>query len=383
LEDISTIFSYFLVIILIVAVWYGIVPIAGAFLSRYKWVRFRRRFNDLRLVPLLNYSQYRQMADSGGVFRFTGEIESITDGQTLWVKGDDLTIPVSLEKTKCWLLPLSDGESLPEAPEQIRWNRISTLSEGAKVFIGGELKKQDERLNFISTKENNLMVIFYNCPDEELTNGIIRAARTRNEYWNSITPVSLVLGALALIYFASTFLNRPAFRLTVITSLVAIFVPLLPMLPPGLLFTFLYRRLTWHARKLRAYWDIVRLPTRYLQEGQESANLSTGEKYGFVKIDSLPPYEKEKIPWLIPENTGGAEKDDLYFFGVIGQGNLPERSKDPFVSYGLLPAEPAILARRYAIISYTTEAVAWIIMLLGIGINIIFIFLILSLLRGI
>jgi hypothetical protein len=226
------------------------------------------------------------------------------------------------------------------------------------------------------------MVIFYNCPDEELTNAIIHAARTRNEYWNSFTPVSLVLGALALIYFASTFLNRPAFRLTVITSLIAIFVPILPMLPPGLLFTFLYRRMTWHARKLRAWWDIIRLPLIYLQSGKESAVLSTGEKYGFVKIKSLPPNENVQIPRLIPENAAGAEKGDLYIFGVLGS-NLPEKSKDPFVSFGLLPADPAFLAKRYATIAYTTEVIAWIVMLLGIAINIIFIFLILSLLRGI
>ena len=183
----------------------------------------------------MDYRLYRQAGASGkegGVFRFTGSLESITDGHTLWVKGEGLTIPVSLAKTKCWLLPQHKDDDVPEAPEQIRWNRLSTFSEGTKVFIGGMLKMHNDRLSFVSTREKPLMVIFYNCKDDILTDRIIRAARTRNEYWNPITPVSLVLGALSLLYIAAMFLNRPAYRMTVIASLVAIFVPVLPLFPP-------------------------------------------------------------------------------------------------------------------------------------------------------
>jgi hypothetical protein len=241
---------------LIIAVWYGIIPIAGGFFSRYKWRRFRKRFNDLRASPLLDYSQYRNLKEDGGVFRFTGGIESLTEGRMLWVKGGDLTIPVSLEKTKCWLLPKHEGDDVT-APDQIRWDRVSTLTEGVKVFIGGQIKLQDNRLNFVTTKEKPLVVIFYNCPDDALTGEIIRCARTKNEYWNSVTPISLVIGALSLIYIAASLLDRPAFRQTVIASLVAVFVPFLPLIPPGFLFTALYRRLTWQARKLRETWDLV------------------------------------------------------------------------------------------------------------------------------
>ena len=332
------------------------------------------------------------MENEGGAFRFTGGIESITDSSTLWVKGEDLTMPVSLKNTKCWLLPLPSGnlrpsglagiEGVPEAPEQINWNRFSTLSEGTKVFIGGKIKNENDRLNFCSTKENPLMVIFYNCPDTELTSAIIRASRTRNDYWNSITPISLVIGALALIYIAASFLNRPAFRMTIITALAAIFIPILPLFPPGLLFTALYRRMTWQARRYRAYWDLARLPMRYLQTDQENGILSTGEKYGFVKHNNPPPESAQaEIPFLIPELTKG-EKTSLYLFGVLAEdSSLPEKSIDPFVSFGILPDSPKRMVRRYAIMAYTLELFAWIILFLGIGVNLIFVSLILSQLR--
>jgi len=328
----------------------------------------------------LDYRQYRQMNEEDSAFRFTGEIESITDGKTLWVRGENLTVPVSLEKTKCWLLPKQEEERTPDAPEEIHWNRVSTLTEGAKVFIGGVLKTQGGRSSFVSTKDKPLMVIFYNCPDASLTPAIIRAARTRNEYWNNITPVSLILGAMALVYIASSFLNRPAFRLTVITALIAIFVPVLPAFPPGLLLTLLYRRMSWQARRYRALWDLASLPLRFLPPDKENSILRTGEKFGFVKLNSLPE-TPEKPPFLIPELSKERKKNDLYFFGVLNEINtLPEKSKDPFVSIGILPDSPKRLVRHYAIRAYTLEILAWVVLLLGIGINIFFIYTILGLL---
>jgi len=258
----------------------------------------------MRLRELLDYKKYRQLQNEG-VYRFIGNIESITDGHTLWVRGDDLTIPVSLARTKCYLLPVHEGAGLPEAPEQIRWNRVSTLTEGLKVFIGGKLNIKNNRMNFESAKDQPLMVIFYSCPDDELPVNIIRAARTRNDYWNSITPVSIVIGALILIYIAASYLGRPAFRLTVISALAAVFIPILPIFPPGIIFTSLYKRLTWNARKLRADSDLAR--------------------------------------------------------------------------FDLLPGSTKRLAKYFALRSFTLEAAAWVLVLFGVCINIVFIFLILLL----
>jgi len=348
----------------------------------------------------LDYRRYRQLENTadgqgGGIFRFTGGIESITDGRTLWVKGEDLTIPVSLEKTNCFLLPEYEGEGIPEAPEQIRWNRVSTLTEGVKVFIGGRITMQNNRLNFISTKENPLTVIFYNCPETELTGQIIRAAKTNNEYWNNVTPVSLSIGVLSLIYIAYSLLNRPAYRLNLIGALVAVFVPVLPMIPPGILLTVLYRRITWSAKKFMAYWELARLPMRYLKPDQKSAPLSTGELYGYKKLNALPQAAKEgEIPFLIP----GAREEKTqgwYFFGVLEpeessacedspdeNKNLPKRSKDPFVSFGILPENIVISAHRYAIKAYTLDILSWLILLSGIAANVVFILIVLSLLTG-
>jgi hypothetical protein len=386
--------------------WYGIVPISGTFVNRYKWRQFRRRFDELRLRPLLDYSRYRRIDGDGAIFRFTGGFESVTDGLTLWIQGENLTMPVSLANVRTWLLPKQEGEDLSEdidpgeeMPERIRWDRISTLTEGARVFVGGALRFQDERWCFVSTKETPLMVIFYDCPDRALTPRVIRTGRYWNEYWNPITPYSLVIGAICQILIAVSFLNRPAFRLTVITALTALFTPLYPLIPPGLLFTVLFRRIDWRARVLRVYRDLARLPLPYLAPGRETGRLppgkpadgegpsseagaAGGEIFGFITRDSLPAEAgEETMPFLLPEYLKRGTNTKWYIFGAIRPGSgLPVRPGDPFAAFGILPGKPEALARRYAITAYTLEAIAWLALLAGIGLNILFIRIVLTLL---
>ena len=244
----------------------------GGLIERYRWHIFRKRFDELRMRPMLDYNHYRQQQEEGRAegnvpssFRFVGGFESVTDRQTLWIRSDDLTIPVSLKDAQTYLLPLQKKEGSPEildpgddAPEKIRWERVSSLTEGAKVFIGGLLACRNGQWSFESTKAHPLMVIFFDGDDQHLASMVKRAGRHRSDYWNFITPFSLVLGALSQIFIAVLFIPRPAFRLTVIVSFIALFIPLYPIIPPGLLFSMIFRRLTWKSRVLRINIENVR-----------------------------------------------------------------------------------------------------------------------------
>ena len=379
-----------------VVLWYVLVPMIGALGRRNKWRMLRKRFNELRLRPILDYRRYRQKeADGPGsnTFRFVGGFESVTDGQTLWIRTDDLTVPISLKNARTYLLPMQKNEGAAEifypedeAPEKIKWERVSSLTEGAGVFVGGELANRDGRRSFVSTKENPLIVIFFDGPGEALPSLVMRAGRCRGDYWNSITPYSLIIGALCQILMAVTHLSRPAYRLTVIVSFIALFVPLYPIIPPGLLFSFLYRRLAWRARLMRVYADIALLPLCYLvprggRDVAEKCVLPGGELYGFVRIAELPPQAHEgNIPMLLPEyaraKTGG-----WLVFGSLRIGNsLPCKSDDPFATFGILPNEPQALARRYFTAANLLEALAWLALIGGVALNTFFLSLVLSLL---
>ncbi|MCL1993156.1 MAG: hypothetical protein FWG66_09435, partial [Spirochaetes bacterium] len=317
----------FTIILTLVLLWYAIVPLLGAIYSRKKWNRFRQGFDRLRLAPQLDYGLYRRLEKEGGSFRFTGGFESISEGDTLWIQAENLIMPVSLENTRCWLLPakksvMEEGFSPDEeAPQLIRWDHASTLADGAKVFVGGSVRFADNRWRFVSSKEDPLIVIFYDCPDKELPARVMSAWQSRSGYWNAATPVSITIGALALIYFAFSFLDSPAFHPTVVFSLFAVFVPLLPVIPPGLLFTVICRRLIWQAGKFRACGDIARLPLR---------GLEAGGNYGFRVFDSLPAEALEKnIPLLTPESPKGKGASKWHIFGTLDEPQPCVQPNDP------------------------------------------------------
>jgi len=383
-----------------VILWYGFVPMVGAWFKRYQWFKFRNRFNGFRMHPIMDSQVYWQQSkgtDEGGdarVFRFIGEFESMTDSQILWVRGKNMIVPVSLKNAETYLLPTQNEESTPEisdpgegTPEKIRWNKISSLTEGTRVFVGGSLICLEGRWSFVSTKENPLMVIFYDGPDHSLATKTTWAGRHRGEYFNFITPYSLITGAVCLLFIAALFLPRPAFLLTVIVSLVAVFVPLLPLMPPGLLFTVIYRRLTWRSRILRAYSDLVKLPLGYFNVKNDAPlrgkrTLPDGELYGFVYSARLPSEVQDgKIPMLIPEITELGRGDNWYVFGAVRPSELlPFRPKDPFATFGVLPGDPRKFAHRCTVKAYVLEAVAWIMLLTGIALNIFFLMTVLLML---
>jgi hypothetical protein len=310
---------------------------AGAMVKRRRWYTFRRHFDELRLSPILDYSGYWKTAKERQEpvsFRFLGSLESVTDDKTLWMHGKDLSISVSLKNAVTYLLPAYKGDSareMPdideEAPVKIRWGRVSMLTEGAKVFVGGALVYQEKRWQFASTKKNPLIVFFYDGPDRLFTTRVIQSCRQQWAYWNAITPYSLIIGALCLILLAFSFLHRPAFRPAVIFSFVSLFIPLYPIIPPGLLFTVFCRRLAWKSRMYKAYSDLARLSLR-----------------GSASEDELS---------LWPEEN---PKDPAY----------------PFDGFRMFPDATIKLVRQFLIKAYALEVLTWILLLTGIGLNIVF-----------
>jgi hypothetical protein len=415
-----------LVIIALVFLWCGLVPVAGAFWQRRSWRIFRRRFDELCLRPVLDYSACQHTPPEGSVYRFIGGFESLTDPatggkdsgdrdfgdflspksrsrpneRTLWIRSDALTVPISLKGAQTYMLPMLGGSQFPgpfdpgeESPQRIRLDRISTLTEGAKVFVGGLLVPRDDRWTFVSTKENPLLVIFYDGPDRTLATRAIRAGRHRNEYWNRITPYGFILNAFSQIFIAASFLPRPAFRLTVIAAFVALFAPLLPLLPPGVLLTVLYRRLWWRARIFRAYRDLARQPLKYFPAGGPAlGRLPGGERYGAVWRADLRA--EEGFPLIIPEQRP-RKGEGWHIFGAfpgetpqgaVPQGTgpqdpSPEFPGDPFAVFGALPGDPETLAKRYTLTAYVLEITGGVFVLTGIALNLLFIVMIIYLLQ--
>jgi hypothetical protein len=394
------------VILAFVVFWYGLIPILGAFSGRRAWRFFRRRFDELRLSPFLDYAAYRH--GMGGEYRFIGGFESVTDGHTLWIRDAELTVPVALTGAQTYVLPMppDSGAGHPglpwdekdvsgkstkkkaihesfdpgkETPQRIKWEQLTSLTEGAKVFVGGALVYINDRLGFASTRENPLMVIFYDGPDRLLAIQAIRAGRRGNEYWNNLTPYALALGIFSQLIMILFYIQRPVFQLTGIAAVAAMFIPLFPLIPPGMVFTIFYRRLWWRGRVYRAYRDMVRLPLRYFSGPELRGFLPDGEEYAGLSYQTLPEklrvkIENGEIPLLIPEKEAG-KNARWYVFGVPGdtaddgEETLPMPPRDAFAPYVAVPGNPEKLAPLFNRKAYMLEIVSWALRLAGITLN--------------
>jgi hypothetical protein len=381
-----------LVVIALAVFWYGLVPFAGGLVVRERWRKFRRRFDDLRLKPFLDYAS--SLRDENGEYRFFGGFESVTEDHILWIHRENLTIPVDLSGARTYMLPNTRGDEIPaafdpgeEVPEKIRWDRVSALAEGAKVFVGGALVFRDKRPIFASLPGNPLLIIFYEGPDRSLTVRTIRAGRHKNKYWNFITPYALVLGVFSQIIVALPFLSPPVFRLNIIATLIAIFVPLLPLIPPGILLALCYRRFWWQARIFRAYRDLARLPLRYIPLGKQTGQLPDGENYVIRQYETLPAaFYERKFPFIIPAGEKSIQ-NKWYVCGggggidESGADGFPQEPADAFAVFGAYPGDPAVLAARYHRKSFILELISWVLFFGSMGANLFFIILILNTLR--
>lgn len=370
-----------LVILGIAVLFYAVIPVIGAFLVRHNWRQFRNRFDNLRLSPLLNYRLYQTAGTGENLFRFLGGLESITDNQTLWVRNSDMTIPVDLKNAHIYLLPMTEGEFLnsgssgDSSPERIKLNRVTSLTEGAKVYIGGTLGIQNDRPAFLSTRDNPLLILFYDCPDRNLSIRAIQAGRHKNEYWNGFTPYSLALGAFAELMYSFNFIARPAFRLSLISAIIAMFGPLFPLIPPGIIFTNIYSRLWRQARMYRAYRDLFRLPMKYIPPGKDAGILPNGEQYGFQVYSHLPSWVKEEDLSPIPDEIKNEKHSGWYLYGALtGKEEEPLGiPQDPLASFSAFPGDPGKLAHTYAVKAHGLEVFSCLLFIFGISLNILFI----------
>lgn len=364
--------------------WYAIVPIAGAFVVRRSWRLFRRRFDDLRLAPILDYRASRELSGEGADFRFFGGFESVTDNKTLWVRSDNLTVPIELSDAQIYLLPAAEERAESGSydldggqPERIQWERVAALSEGAKVFIGGRARPEAGRVHFRSTDSQPLLVILYDGDERSMLERTVRAGRHRNEYWNPATPYALALGVFAELLVGLWFSPRPAFRPAAAAAFAAAFGPLLPILPPGLLLTSLYGRFWRSARAFRAFRDLVLLPTRHLGEGITETVLGDGERYGRVILqDGSRRLQEAKIP-VLPPGTEVGDEGPWVCYGALttvepelARGpQLPTVPRDPAALFAAMPGNPADLSRGFRIRARVLEIAAAAALITAVGIN--------------
>lgn len=376
-----------------------IIPGVGAVSVRTRWRRFRRAVGSAALAPTVTYTALSHLRRAGagaaggaGRYRFFGRLEAIEDDDVIWLNDGAISVAADVARTTAYLLPAAGSRQQPsrpfseETPDRVPWSRLTTLPERTPVFVAGPLRLEGDRPVFREEAAGDeLLLILYDGPDEEVLQHSVWTGRQRNEYWNLLTPASLAVGSLALLLAAYILLRIPADRGAAILAVSCALIPILPLLPPGFISFPLYRRMWRRGRYLRAERDILRLPLRHEFDARGEALLPDGERYVMRTVDGDAAGElvragAQRLEVSVAEAEEGREGEGERYF-VFGTPDVAQpragasdaaglrRPNDPMAGLLVIPGEPSRLARRSERAAQLFEISAVASLLAGTGIN--------------
>jgi len=241
-------------------IFYAILPIVGAFAVREQWRSFRAAVAAASQAPGLDVDMPDATAGSPGWRCAQGDIEAMGGDHELWLRCDNATCVVDMRGAWVHLLT---GRAGDDHIERRRWSGLPALGSGARAFVAGEVTLRNGRISIGQAKGGSMLVLLHDGDDSHVVRRAIRAGRHLNEYWNPVTQISLALGVMMMSVIATLVLpvRSPGGipSLIVALTLTLAFAPILPLLPPGVLGFFAYRRFWRQARFCRARRDLETL----------------------------------------------------------------------------------------------------------------------------
>jgi hypothetical protein len=357
-----------LVAVAIACFFYLVVPGLGAFQVRRGWRVFRRRIASAARMPLLE----RPATARPGSWRFLGTLEAVQGVGRVWLatgRGEGPAVAADLDGP-VYILPWQSAEGPAdlgdEEPQILSAKNIPTLPAGTQVLVAGAVVESEGQRVFRSAPGEPLLAVFFEGDARTLLERAVWCGRQRNEYWNNLTRTSLLTGFLALFLVASLMLPDASRRPAAMLAYALCVAPAAILLPPGVLFYFLYKKLWKSARLLRAERDLFRLPLVYFDESGRPAELPGGERYVMVKGDVSEIEARlgaaRPAVWesSLSTRTGG----ELTLFGaeVNGKIVLP---REPMAGLVLLPGDPEELARQASSAARRRELLAGVLFAAG------------------
>jgi hypothetical protein len=311
---------------------------------------------EAALRPSLTYRAVYG-SESSGVYRIFGSLQAVQDVNVLWLADGDVSVSIDLDGVPVYILPsVPKGESIiktsmypDESPKRTYWNRIFSLPEMTSIFISGELVHKDGLSRFRNTKDIPLLVIVYDCDDSDFYSHAILSGRQRNEYWNALTPGSLTIGSFSLFIYFYLLIQMPYMQFIAVTALTFSLVPVMPFLPPGLVFYYIYRHFWKNARILRAERDLLRLPINFFSD---HGGLSSGSSVVLpdsAKYQCLIANDLEEA-WTMFNNAilrnsslleTYTDRNEYFVFGSESKGK-----DDPMAETLVIPGDPNILSLK-------------------------------------
>jgi hypothetical protein len=355
--------------VILALTFYLIFPFLGALSTRKRWRTFRRRIiasSYVTVYPEKPRGPGGAADPDDGVYRFFGELEALEDRDTIWLSDGSHRVRVDLSDIRIFVLPahnLEDRDPMADnSPTVTRWKNLGSLPEGTEFFVFGRLDAGTLVPAFRDADDCPLLVVIHDMPREMFLSRAIRTGRQRNEFWNSISPYSLLSGVMVQLLLILSLLQRDANSTLLFIMVPLALLPGIILAPPGVFLYFLYRNAWRRGRKYREERDLLRLPFRYRDN-----ILPDGGRY-------------------LPQNSEGLPADflddgDLRFRHVMAEDPSETEiwsyhahgSDDPFAEQVYIKGDPARLAEISQHRAVLLEYRSLFFFALGVGVNVLII----------
>jgi hypothetical protein len=265
-----------LLITLITLLFYLVIPGFGAVFTIQRWRNFRKKLLKISMYPLVEYASIAQAGKGKtAYYRFFGRIEAIRGKNRIWITNGKISLEADLSNISLYFLPswsfnpadeiTSDEMLHDDFPISTKWKRIFSLPEGTRVFVGGTVVSEDGHGVFVSLQKDPILVVIYDGDEHTILKRAIWCGRQKNEYWNQLTPISILTGFFSLVLCSYLLLRNPVFRFEALLSVNLSLLPIAIFLPPGVLLFFLYRLFWKRSRMSRRERDMLLLPLRFFE----------------------------------------------------------------------------------------------------------------------
>ncbi len=392
-----------ILISLIVVLFYLLFPGGGAFYVRKKWKEFRKTLLKISFYPVLDYHGFRKVIneDLPVFYRFFGRIEAIQNDNEIWLRNGNFTVSADLRDVKIYIIPgfvssENNAENyennseiiLDEMPQVISWSRIFSLTENSEMMIAGPLFRESGKGIFRQTESETLTVLLFDGTKESLLKRAVWSGRHRNEFWNSITPVSVITGAFALFTATYVMFSGASLKYFKIFSICLSLLPIMPLFPPGVVLFFIYRKKWKEARFIRGERDVIKIPLRFFSENdllydEKCCVISEEVEYCFRKLTG--PEEAEQLcrdkKLKIRSSSADRCSGDIYYYFWNNQGKKDPTSYDPMLENVIICNNPYRTVEKCNAAARKNEFLSLFAFAAGLIINFTFTFYILTLIR--
>jgi hypothetical protein len=302
---------------------------------------------DSSFFPISDYKDIIA-SQKEGYYRFFGEIEAVQSEGYLWVKNSEITMSVKMKHCHIYMIP-SEKKRNSQMPIKLPWSKIFSIAEGTAIYISGDVKVEEGRIAFSGTKKEPLIVILYDGESRTLLERSISCGRQKNEYWNFLTPWSIASGGIISLLLLDMMIKAEVSSTVLILGIIVSSLPLIPFLPPGVLFLRLYSNMWKKGRICRSDRDLISLPLRFEDRNiidpdyvhiQFNSNLPVFPLWGDYTIRDIQIKDREKKEFSLWNNSA---------FGTVAirdEGKWLIRPSDPMKEFLLIEDDPNTLIRK-------------------------------------